>query len=197
MNHKAIFQNLPELLTERLRLRPLRSEDADDMFAYAKNPEVSQFTTWETHPDIAATQGYISYVQARYLAGEPETWGVELRSTGCLIGTTGLLNLDAQANHIEIGYVLAPPYYGQGYATEAARAAVHFAFTTLAVNKVVACCAALNVASERIMQKLGMTYEGCFRDHYCKRGSLLDIRFYGLLARDYLIDDKLTPYIDK
>ena len=172
------------LRTERLSLRPLRIQDANDIFAYASDPEVSRYTTWETHPNLDVSLGYIHYVQSRYLDGLPDTWGIILNSTDHLVGTVGLLNFEEQAKHIELGYVVAPQHQSQGIATEAANLAMDYAFGPLGLNKVSACCFAENHASERVMLKLGMRYEGTVRDHIWKRGSLHDVKLYGKLAKE-------------
>lgn len=183
-NYTEIFSNLPVLTTERLLLRPLRMSDAEDIFAYGSIPDVSRYTTWEPHADIEATRGFLSFVLGRYASGQPESWGMELRDTGRMIGTVGLLNFDEAARRIELGYTIHPDYQGRGLVTEGARAALDFAFDILQVNRVVACCMGPNAASERVIQKLGLRYEGCFREHYYKRGVAQDLKFYGLLARE-------------
>ncbi len=181
-DYAKIFADLPELRTGHLRLRRLCLDDAEAIYAYGRDPDVSRYTTWETHVDLAAAQGFLQFVLSRYAAGEPESWGVELLSTGALIGTVALLNWDRDAQRMELGYTINPLYSGQGYATEAAQTVLDFAFEVLQMQRVVACCMAENLASERVMQKLGMHYEGCFRKHYWKRGRAMDLKFYAAMV---------------
>lgn len=85
----------------------------------------------------------------------------------------------------EIGYWIGRPYWGQGYATESARAILAFAFNDLGLNKVFAKFFMSNPASGKVMQKIAMTHEGTLRQEVCKWGEFLDVGVYSILRSEY------------
>ena len=107
------------------------------------------------------------------------------RGSGELVGHMVFHPWFGHATH-EIGWVIASDHQGRGYATEAARALMDFAFSTLRCHRVVATCQPENVASWRVMQKLGMRREAHFRQALChKTGAWWDEYFYALLADEH------------
>jgi ribosomal-protein-alanine N-acetyltransferase len=77
------------------------------------------------------------------------------------------------------------PFWGKGYGTEAVRALVGYGFNQLKLNRIFASHYANNPASGKILQKLGMQYEGRLSKHYCKWGEYVDAELYGVLASNY------------
>jgi [ribosomal protein S5]-alanine N-acetyltransferase len=104
--------------------------------------------------------------------------------TGLLCGSIGLA-IDPENNHAELGYWIGKPYWGQGYCTEAARAVLQYGFTTIELHRIHACHFPHNPASGRVMQKIGMTYEGCRRQHILKWGQYEDVIYYGILNSEW------------
>ena len=96
------------------------------------------------------------------------------------------LGLDGLHNQAELGYWIGKPYWGKGYATEAAEAIMTFGFNTLQLNRINATHFSDNPASGRVMEKLGMTYEGTRRRFTLRAGQYRDIKLYGLLREDWL-----------
>jgi RimJ/RimL family protein N-acetyltransferase len=97
-----------------------------------------------------------------------------------LIGAVGL-RLELDEGRAELGYWIGKPYWNQGYGTEAARAALQFGFEQLGLNRVFAHHFVRNPASGRVMQKLGMIYEGRLRQHVKKWDAYEDLEVYGIL----------------
>jgi RimJ/RimL family protein N-acetyltransferase len=85
----------------------------------------------------------------------------------------------------ELGYWIGVPFWGRGYATEAARAAVAFGFETLRLNRIYAHYFAGNTASQRVLEKIGMRHEGRSRQHIQKWDHFVDLENYALLAEDF------------
>lgn len=181
----AFFRRLPTLTTERLTLRPLRREDAADMFAYASDPEMAHYTLWEAHRTLADTRQFLTYTLACYERGEPASWGVVLTATGRLIGTCGFVGWNMNHRRGEIGYAIARALWGQGLATEAARAVVDFGFRATTVYRLQALCMVENTASARVMEKLGMHYEGILRGFMVHKGHPSDMKMYATLRNDW------------
>jgi len=146
------------MLTERLRLRRSRPEDAETIAAYRSDPDVGRYQGWE-RTDAAGIRADIEQMQGR-LPGEPGGWvqlSVEERDTGRLVGDVGLSPAEAEPGVIKVGYTMAPAFQGLGYATEAVAALIDYAFDKLGADVVRAYASAENTPSIRVAEKVGMT----------------------------------------
>ncbi len=177
------FSNIPTLRTERLVLRKMKVSDAPDMYEYSRLPEVTKYLTWRPHQSLSYTEDYLRYISTRYATGDFYDWAVTL--DGKMIGTCGFTRFDLQNNSAEIGYVLNPAYHGQGYATEAAREVMRFGFNVLRLHRIEARHMLGNNASHRVMQKLGMTEEGTFKDSYYVHKSYRTVTVCAILENEY------------
>jgi len=162
----------------------MRLEDASDMFEYSRDPEVTRYVTWNTHTSIADSAGFINFVLSRYERGESGDWGIVLKSNGKFIGTCGFVTLNLQHLCGEIGYVLSRRYWNQGLATEAVRRLIRFGFDEMGLNRIEAMHMVENLASGRVMQKAGMTYEGLLRQKVYAKGRFHDVCEYAILRQD-------------
>ena len=168
------------LETPRLVLRRISLADWPAIHGYMSDPIVTRWLP-EGPLDEAQTQAF-----ARKNAGRSaRAVAVTLRESGQLVGHMVFHPWFGHATH-EIGWVISPTCQGRGYATEAAHALVDFAFRALGCHRVVATCQPENVASWRVMEKLGMRREAHFRQGlYQETGEWWDEYFYALLADEY------------
>jgi len=146
------------LLTDRLRLRRSRPQDAETIAAYRSDPEVGRYQGWE-RTDVEGIRADIEQMERRD-PGEPGGWvqlSVEERETGRLVGDVGLSPADGEPGVIKVGYTMSPTFQGRGYATEAVSALVDYAFDTLGADIVRAYASAENAPSIRVAEKVGMT----------------------------------------
>ncbi len=175
------MSSLPTLETERLRIRPYSEADIPELLPLVGTREVAATTLRIAHP--YTEQDARAFLE---LAREPgKLWlAVTLRTHGRQIGGIGL-RIDETNQHAELGYWLGVPYWGQGYATEAAREILRYGFEDLRLNRIFATHFKHNPASGRILKKLGMRYEGCQREHLLKWGQFVDSEMYGLLRREW------------
>lgn len=180
-----IFSRMPELQTERLILRKMCVGDAEDMYAYARRSEVTRYLLWSPHPDLFYTRDYLRYLATRYATGSFYDWAIVLKSTGRMIGTCGFTSFDAPHDAAEIGYVLSPDYRGQGIAPEAVRAVLAFGFERLALHRIEARFIEGNDASLRVMEKVGMRFEGYRREAMLVKGSYRTIGYSSILRHEY------------
>ena len=180
-----IFSHMPELQTERLVLRPLRVVDCADMYEYAKDPEVTRYLLWRPHTDVGYTRRYLEYLGGRYRLGAHYEWALIHRQTGRMIGTCGFVQIDLANNRAEIGYVLNPAYRGAGLIPEAARRVLAFGFKELGLNRIEARYMVENTASKRVMDKLGMHFEGVQRAAMLVKGAYRDIGVFSILATEF------------
>lgn len=176
---------LPILKTQRLILRPFRMTDAPDVQRLAGERAIADTTLNIPHPyEDGMAEQWIATHQPKYVAGELANYAITLHSTKELIGVVGLV-IDTRAGRAELGYWIGVPYWGCGYCTEAGQAILTFGFTELKLNRIYATYFTRNPASGRVMQKLGMTYEGTLRQHVKKWGNYEDLVIYGILNEEW------------
>ena len=180
-----IFSHMPELETPRLLLRAMRVKDTDDMYAYAQNAEVTQYLLWRPHQTRDYTRRYLEYLVGRYRIGAHYEWAMIHKETGRMIGTCGFANIDCPNNRAELGYVLNPDYRGQGLVVEAAQRVLRFGFNVLGLHRIEARYMVENKASRRVMDKLGMKFEGVARSSMLVRGVYRDIGTCAILAAEF------------
>lgn len=180
-----MLTTLPTLETERLILRQFNLTDCPQVQRLASASEVASTTLNIPHPyPEGAAEVYISEHAARIAEGTQYNFAITLRTTGELIGAMGLRR-KAEHNRAELGYWIGVPYWGKGYATEAGKAVLQFGFDTLRLNRIFASYFTRNPASARVMQKIGLQFEGTFKEHVSKWDKYEDIGFYGLTEAKY------------
>lgn len=148
-----------ELTTPRLRLRAPTSRDAEAIFAYASDPEVARFMSWPRHQHLDDARRFVAFAEGEWRQAGVGTY-VARDGEGTVVGATGL-HLATPYRAIT-GYVLARPFWGQGLATELATAMVELA-AALGLARVEADCFVEHVASARVLEKAGFTFEGIRR----------------------------------
>ena len=174
---------LPDIIeTARLRLRPFRLRDVDDVLGYATDPEWARY--------LPVPQPYTQADAEKFLAGQVlldrevhPAWAIE--HARAIIGG---INLRFHFNyHVgEMGYSIAHSYWGRGLATEAARAVMEAAFAAYAsLNRIRAMADARNLGSLRVMEKLGMVREGVLRQNRLVRGEYIDEVWCGVLRPEW------------
>lgn len=152
----------PEIVeTPRLTLRRPVLEDAAVIFErYARDPEVTRYLTWRPHQTIEQTQEFLRRCCEFWGRGVAFPW-VIVRKGGT--GPIGMIDLRPQGERAEIGYVLARPFWGQGYMSEAAQAVIEWALNQPEIYRVWAVCDVDNTASAKVLEKAGMRREGILR----------------------------------
>ncbi|WP_057912899.1 GNAT family N-acetyltransferase [Peribacillus muralis] len=181
MNIKDIYGALPAIESKRLVMRKITMEDAEDMFAYTSIPEVSRFVTWEAHRSLSDTKDFIQQVMQSYEDQKIAPWGIQHKESGKLIGTIDYVTWQVNHNSAEIGYVLAPEYWGKGLITEAVREILTFGFEHMNLVRIQARCFVDNLGSERVMQKAGMSFEGIVRKGMFVKGKHVDLKTYSII----------------
>jgi [ribosomal protein S5]-alanine N-acetyltransferase len=168
------------LTTDRLRLRAFRADDFVWLHRLASDPEVTRYTTWGPN-DQELTRAFLDHATHSGLGPDAYLWAVTLPD-GTGIGTAGL-DVTSKANQrAEFGYNVTPELWGSGYATEIARAVALFAFDVRGIHRLEATCHPDNVASARVLEKAGLTFEGRLRDHARKDGRWRDSLLYAVIA---------------
>ena len=176
----------PTLETERLLLRPLMQDDAPAIARLAGRREIADTTISIPHPySEAQARQWIAETADLFAKGKSAVFGIQLKSGGNLAGGIGLRDIDTEHSLAELGFWVAVEYWGQGYATEAARAVVGFAFEQLGLNRIHAHHMVRNPASGRALAKLGMKVEGLLRQRVRKWGVFEDVVLMAILQQEW------------
>lgn len=157
-----------QLETNRLIMRPFEERDAEDLFLLDSNPDVMKYVGGVVSTKIEQSQQMIEFIQKQYKENGVGRLAVIEKSTNTLIGWSGLKYLTSEINGMknvyELGYRFLPEYWGKGYATETARAALNYAFNEIKTDVVYAMAVTENTGSNRVLQKLGFEELGTFLD---------------------------------
>jgi ribosomal-protein-alanine N-acetyltransferase len=180
-----ISRNLPTLETDRLILRRMTPSDAEAVFAYASDPEVTRYVVWDTHRSIQDSRAFLELAVQKYKSGGEPDWGIVYKGDHHFVGTCGFVGWDVDHARAEIGYVLSRKYWGRGLMPEALRAMIAFGFERMGLNRIEARCIAENTTSARVMEKVGMTYEGTLRQRELIKGAYRDMKLYAILRSEY------------
>lgn len=167
--------------TGRLDLQPATASDIAELVPLIGAREVAETTLRIPHP--------YEEKHAREFLASPAKENelrliIRLRSDGRLCGGIGL-HPDNDHKRAELGYWIGVPFWGSGYATEAARAVVGYGFQNFDLNRIFAAHFAGNDASGNVLRKIGMRYEGCMRQAVIKRDRFIDLERYAILRGDY------------
>ena len=154
------------LITERLILRPWEESDAESLYEYAKDPQVGPIAGWPPHISVEDSRQIIKSVLA-----VNETYAICKRQDNRAIGSIGLMrgeqsNLDIPEDEGEIGYWIGVPFWGQGYAPEAARELIRHGFEDLKLNRIWCGYFEGNDKSKRVQEKCGFRYHHTNKDIY-------------------------------
>ena len=179
------FKHIPLLNTERLILRKILPSDYKDMYEYSSKAEVTKFLLWSCHPSDDYTKQYIEYLQGRYKIGDFFDWAIAIKDTGKMIGTCGFTKFDYSNNSAEIGYVLNPSFWGNGYCTEAVKKIIEFGFETLKLNRIEARYIKENTMSRKVMERSGMLFEGTMKSAIYNKNKYCDIGICAIVKSRY------------
>jgi RimJ/RimL family protein N-acetyltransferase len=171
---------IPTLETQRLRLRPFRATDVEDYAALYADPEVLRYLGSGPEPwDPGRSWRHMAFVVGHWQLRGAGMWAVEQKETGAFMGVIGFA-APAGWPGFELAWILARRWWGNGYATEGARAALVYAFTVLGKDRIISLIHPENQASIRVAERIGERLQG--RIHHFGREMLC----YGLDREAYL-----------
>ena len=175
-----------ELRTDRLLLRELVASDWAAVLAYQSDPRYLRYYEWEerTEDEVRAFLAMLIGYQHE-IPRLKFQFAVTLPETGQLIGNCGIRVRDPDARRADIGYEFDPGHWGNGYATEVARAMLAFGFGPLGLHRIAAECLAENTASAHVLEKIGMTREARLRHDIRMKGRWWDTLIYAILDEEY------------
>ncbi len=176
---------VPTLSGARVRLRPLRPSDVDDLFALHSDPRVMRYWSFPAWTQREQSVARIAQLERDNAQSEFYTWATTIDGADRLAGTVSLFALNRSHARAELGYALASPAWGKGYATEAVRLAIAFAFESIGLARLEADVDPRNEASCRLVERVGFRREGLLRQRWHVAGEVTDSAMYGLLRSEY------------
>ncbi len=179
------FKDFPKLETERFILRKGTVDDGNDLFELYANENVVKYLPLNLFesPDDAMVE--INWYEKIFKEQIGLRWVIEEAKTKKVIGTCGYLNYEKEHNRIEIGYDLKPAYWGQGIMQKTLGKIIHFAFTSMEINKIEAKVEPENKASIRLLGKLNFCQEGVLRQHEFEKGKYVDLVLFSILRSEF------------
>lgn len=179
-----MLNTFPKLETERLDLIEIQQAHLNDYYKIFNDERVTKYYNIIPFKEEGEAQKYIDWFKARFAEGLGIRWGIALKGEKNIIGTVGFNNF--QKNHkANIGYDLRIEHWNKGYITEVLSETIKFGFTQLEVNRIEAEVMQGNIASEKVLTKLGFTNEGVLRDWMYWNNEHYDMSIYSLLKKDF------------
>lgn len=176
----------PTLHTSRLLLRPFRDCDAEALYALHTNPKVMRY--WDAPPWTERQRAVTFLAACKQMEeqGSGARLAIEMKASGSFVGWCAGFSWTTDHRSLGIGYCLSESAWGQGVATEAVHALLGWAFGALDLNRVEARLDTRNLASSRVLEKLGFSREGTLREDCIVSGEVSDSWVYGLLRREWV-----------
>ncbi len=185
MNMEFNFEDFPKLETERFILRKGIVDDSQDIFMLYSDENVVKYIPLTLFTSVEDAIYEINWYDKIFKERTGLRWVIEETKTKKVIGTCGYLNYENEHNRIEIGYDLKPEYWGKGIMQEALSSIIHFAFTSMGINKIEAKVEPENTSSIRLLEKLNFCQEGVLRQHEFENGKYIDLAILSILKSEY------------
>ena len=165
MSIDSIFQSFPQLETKRLILRRLQGTDSDALYSILGDEEVTRYYDDATFIQVSQANEQIEAWENGFLHRRCIRWGIKIKENGALTGTCGYYGIHPWHMRASIGYELGRPYWRQGLMTEALHAIIDLGFRDMNLNRVDALVMPDNIASIRLLEKIGFKNEGLLRGY--------------------------------
>jgi [ribosomal protein S5]-alanine N-acetyltransferase len=180
-----IGKKFPVIETERLILRQITRDDAEDIFKYLSDENVMKYYGLEPFKSIDEAVEEIGWYQSTFDEGSGVRWGITLKGHGKVIGSCGFLNKVPQHYRSEIGFELSKDHWGKGIANEALAVVIHYGFEQLNLQRIQALIEPPNLSSQKLVEKNGFIKEGLLRNYEYTCGKFDDLFMYSLIKQDF------------
>ena len=170
----------PMLETPRITLRPLTLEDAVTVLFLRSDVRTIQYLDRDPMRSVLEAREHIAFLNAGFLNSDCIIWGIELKTSGELIGTIAYHRLDKPHYRAELGYMIHPDHWRKGYMQEVLEVVIDYGFQVMHCHTLEAQVNPHNVASIQILQKFNFEREAYFKENYLFNGQFLDSSVYTL-----------------
>lgn len=185
MINESYFQKFPSLETERLFLRQLTMEDAQEIQLIRNDERVMKYMDSERHTNIEISNAFVAENMSMYAQKRGIFWALIETSSQQFIGDFSFWKIDSKNARVEIGYTLKPEFWGKGYMKEAMLAIFNFGFNQLNLHSIEANINPENINSRGILKSMGFKKEAYFKENYFYNGEFLDSEIYSLLQKNF------------
>lgn len=185
LNKDFFLRSFPRFETERLILREITHGDAAAIFALFSNEAVTRTMDISSFESIERAHNLINFQAKQFANKTGMRWGITFKEDNRIIGTCGFNYFDERSMRGEIGYDLEQAEWGKGLTAEAVRTILEFGFNTVQLNRIEATTNLDNIASMKVLTKLGFKEEGIMRDYGFWRDQFHDLRMFSLLKREF------------
>ena len=175
----------PVLETDRLILRQVTKDDAEDMLTYLSDQEVMKHYGLEPFTSTDDALDEISWYQSILEKQTGIRWGITLKGQDKVIGSCGFLNIAAEHCRSDVGYELSKAYWGKGIASESMAAVIRYGFEQLNLQRIQALIEPPNIPSQKLAERNGFIKEGLLRSYEYTFGKFDDLLMYALLKQDF------------
>lgn len=177
-------QEFPIIETERLVLREVATEDANDMFTYLSDKDVVKHMGLAPCQTVTDVCDEINWYNSIIEEGTGIRWGITLKDFGKIIGSCGFLNRVTKHHRAEVGFELSKDYWGKGIASEALEAIIKFGYHHYQLERIEALIEPANLPSQKLVEKQGFIREGLLRHYEYTCGKFDDLYMYSILKGD-------------
>jgi ribosomal-protein-alanine N-acetyltransferase len=177
------FTPFPNLQTERLLLRRVNENDANEIFALRSNPETMKYIPRPLVKSIDDALEHIAMIDAKIESNEGINWAITYKDNPKLIGIIGHYRIKPEHFRAEVGYMLLPEYNGKGIISEAIKEVVNYGFNAMKLHSIEAIIDPENFGSERVLQKCGFVKEAHLKENEFYEGRFLDTVIYSKLNK--------------
>jgi len=155
----------PEIHTKRLFLRKILIKDAESLFQYWSDPEVTKHLNINTFTNMEQAYSLIKLLNSLYKKDVGIRWAITIKKDNQVIGTCGYNNWIKRSSRGEIGYELGKDYWGNGYASEAIKEILNYGFKKMKLNRIEAFTVPEAISSIKLLEKFGFKKEGLLKEY--------------------------------
>ena len=176
------FDPFPELTTERLVLRRINNNDANELFFLRSDVEIMRYICRPKPKDIDDILQFIQQINNMIDGNDGVAWAMALKGNPKLMGHISFHHLLKEHYRAEVGYMMHPDHYGKGLMNEALKAVLNYGFNSIGVHSVEANVSPENTASRKLLERNNFIQEAHFKENFYWEGEFLDSIIYSLLA---------------
>lgn len=177
--------HLPVLSSGELVLRPIEDKDTAALFSHFSDNAVTKYMDIDSFTNISEATQIIQFFHQSLEKEEGMRWAITLAGSDELIGTCGYHKISKTHFKAEIGYDLRPSYWGKGIMKEAVSIMLDYGYEELQFNRIEAFVDPDNLASSKLLTRLGFRYEGFLRDAFFEKGKFVNAELYSLLRSEH------------
>ena len=183
-----MLYKFPQLESANLILREIKLSDAEAIYRIFSDLQLLKYHDVEAFKSIEEAKYLIYNLSESFREQEVIRWGIAKKKDNIIIGTCGYSGWNKNRLRAEIGYELSRAYWRQGIMTKALSSVIRYGFEKMQLNRIEATVMLPNIASMKLLEKLGFQEEGILKERGFWKGNFHDLKMFALLKKDYIGD---------